>query len=347
LNLKLLVKYLAKECDRKEKQLVRDWLSRSDENQEKFKELQEIWESSKDFDSSVKAFDTNIEWAVLQNRIEDNETLNFSNKHVNRSSWLSLYNPLLPALSKVAALFVLAALVGLFLLDKFYVPDTTTPASVMNEISMERGRRGGMTLSDGTKVFLNSDSKIIIPTVFETGVREVFLEGEAYFDVAKNPNKPFVIKTNGATIEVLGTSFAVKNYHGDSIVQTVVEEGTVAFRTDNDKPMKSVILNAGNVGILNLENNSIATEYVTDLGFYLDWKDGYLKFKDEPMKDVAKKLERKYDIEVVFLEKEISSMNLTAELRSRSLERVLKTISMSLRIEYSLEKDRVSFDLPD
>tara|TARA_R100001224_G_scaffold113683_1_gene100079 strand:- start:4559 stop:5206 length:648 start_codon:yes stop_codon:yes gene_type:complete len=212
---------------------------------------------------------------------------------------------------------------------------------------MDKGYRGGVTLSDGTKVYINSDSKIIIPKVFKSNKREVFLEGEAFFEVAKNPNKPFLIRTKGAIVEVLGTSFAVRNYPGDNIIQTVVSEGTVSFSSDNKSINNGVILTAGNLGRLNLDNNEIKTEHVSDIDFYLSWKDGYLTFQNEKMKEVAKQLERKYDIEVVFDSKEIADMKLTAELRSRSLVRVLETISMSLKIDYTLLHDRVSFELPD
>tara|TARA_R110002124_G_scaffold123906_3_gene282818 strand:+ start:4638 stop:5699 length:1062 start_codon:yes stop_codon:yes gene_type:complete len=346
LETNLLAKFLAEECDSKEKQLVHVWLSKSLKNKEIMKEFEKIWEASKHSDSSEDSFDTNIEWVVLQHRIED-ETLNFNTKHVNRSSWLSLYNPLLPTLTKLVALFLIAALVGLFFIDRFYVPPVESNEPILNEISMEKGHRGGVTLSDGTKVYINSDSKIIIPNVFKSDKREVYLEGEAYFDVAKNPNKPFLIRTKGAVVEVLGTSFAVRNYPGDNVIQTVVNEGTVSFRSDDTRDSNSVILTAGNLGRLNLENNQIKTEHIDDINFYLSWKDGYLKFKNESMKEVAKQLERKYDIEVVFDSKEIAEMNLTAELRSRSLARVLKTISMSLKIDYTLLKDRVSFELSD
>jgi len=287
-----------------------------------------------------------LEWVVLQHRIED-ETLNFNKKSVNRSTWLSLYNPILPTLSKVAALFLVAAVVGLFFIDRFYVEEVQPVEPAFNEISMDKGYRGGVTLSDGTKVYINSDSKIIIPKVFKSNKREVFLEGEAFFEVAKNPNKPFLIRTKGAIVEVLGTSFAVRNYPGDNIIQTVVSEGTVSFSSDNKSINNGVILTAGNLGRLNLDNNEIKTEHVSDIDFYLSWKDGYLTFQNEKMKEVAKQLERKYDIEVVFDSKEIADMKLTAELRSRSLVRVLETISMSLKIDYTLLHDRVSFELPD
>ncbi|MEP1151688.1 MAG: FecR domain-containing protein [Balneola sp.] len=346
LDTKLLAKFLAEECDAAEKQLVLEWLSKDSSNKEDMKEFEKIWEASKHSDSLEDSFDTNIEWVVLQNRIED-DSVAFTNKPVNSSSWLSLYNPLLPTLTRVAALFLISALIGVFFFDRFYVPPSDSPEPILNEISMEKGHRGGVTLSDGTKVYINSDSKIIIPNIFKDNVREVHLEGEAYFDVAKNPNKPFLIRTNGAVIEVLGTSFTIRNYPGDGVVQTVVEEGTVSFRPDTKKGEDGVILTAGNLGRLNLGSNIINTEQIEDIGFYLSWKDGYLKFKDESMKEVAKQLERKYDLEVVFDSKEIADMNLTAELRSRSLVRVLETISVSLKIDYTFVQDRVTFELPN
>ncbi|HBZ38359.1 MAG TPA: hypothetical protein DF712_05750 [Balneola sp.] len=346
LNTTLLAKFLAEECDNSEKQLVSEWLSKSSKNRETMKEFEKLWEASGHSDFSEDVFDSNLEWVVLQHRIED-ETLNFNKKSVNRSTWLSLYNPILPTLSKVAALFLVAAVVGLFFIDRFYVEEVQPVEPAFNEISMDKGYRGGVTLSDGTKVYINSDSKIIIPKVFKSNKREVFLEGEAFFEVAKNPNKPFLIRTKGAIVEVLGTSFAVRNYPGDNIIQTVVSEGTVSFSSDNKSINNGVILTAGNLGRLNLDNNEIKTEHVSDIDFYLSWKDGYLTFQNEKMKEVAKQLERKYDIEVVFDSKEIADMKLTAELRSRSLVRVLETISMSLKIDYTLLHDRVSFELPD
>lgn len=346
LNTTLLAKFLAEECDNSEKQLVSEWLSKSSKNRETMKEFEKLWEASGHSDFSEDVFDSNLEWVVLQHRIED-ETLNFNKKSVNRSTWLSLYNPILPTLSKVAALFIVAAVVGLFFIDRFYVEEVQPVEPAFNEISMDKGYRGGVTLSDGTKVYINSDSKIIIPKVFKSNKREVFLEGEAFFEVAKNPNKPFLIRTKGAIVEVLGTSFAVRNYPGDNIIQTVVSEGTVSFSSDNKSINNGVILTAGNLGRLNLDNNEIKTEHVSDIDFYLSWKDGYLTFQNEKMKEVAKQLERKYDIEVVFDSKEIADMKLTAELRSRSLVRVLETISMSLKIDYTLLHDRVSFELPD
>ncbi len=344
MDIKLLIKYLDEDCSADERKSVTIWLQESESNQRNFDDLRKLWKATSQLDLLDESYDTDVEWIVLQQRIED-ESRERQVRSVNRSSWLSLYNPVLPTLSKIAAVFLIVALTTVFIFDRYYIPVEEVSQTVLKEISMDKGHRGKVTLSDGTKVYINSDSRITIPNRFKANIREVYLEGEAYFDVTEDPNKPFIISTKGAKVEVLGTSFSVKNYPDDTIIQTVVEEGTVSFSSADNGHMNEVILTAGNLGRLNTEDNVMQKAYVGDVQSYLSWMSGYLTFKDESMKDVAKQLERKYDIEVVFDSKEISEMNLTAELRSRSLERVIKTISMSLKIDYTIEQGRVSFSL--
>lgn len=345
LNTELLTKFLAGKAKKHEKAMVQEWLEEDPLNKVELEEYRLIWESSEQ--GSFKNIGVpEVDWAVLQNRLED-DSLSLVTKSVNRSSWLSLYNPLIPTLLQVAALFLIAAFIGVLAVDRFYVEPVEIVEPIYNEITMDYGHRGGVTLSDGTKVFINSGSRILIPNKFKDNVREVILEGEAYFDVVKNPNKPFIIKTNGSVVEVLGTSFTVRSYPGDQHVQTVVEEGTVSFRANGDNNKQGVILSAGHLGVLNLTDNTMQKKTGVDVSFYLSWKDGYLKFNDESMIEVAKQLERKYDLNVVFEDKSIRNLNLTAELKSRSLKYVLQTIATSLDIDYTFELGKVTFKEKD
>lgn len=345
LEAELLAKFLEGKASEQEYKNVQEWLDEDISNVEVLAEYRALWEASAKVEFKNSGI-PEVDWAVLQNRLED-DSLTLAKRPVNRSSWLSLYNPLVPTLLQVAALFLIAAFIGVLAIDRFYVEPVEIVEPIYNEISMEKGHRGGVTLSDGTKVYINSGSKISLPNKFKDNIREVFLEGEAYFDVAKNPNKPFIIRTNGAVVEVLGTAFTIRNYPGDSQVQTVVEEGTVSFRPESDKNKQGVILSAGNLGLLNLSDNTIQKKTGVDVSFYLSWKDGYLKFKDESMIEVAKQLERKYDLEVVFEDKAIRNLNLTAELKSRSLKHVLQTIATSLEIDYEFVLGRVTFKHKD
>ncbi len=343
MDIKLVAKYLAKECTNEEKATLEAWLSENSDNAARMKEIERIWEASGKENQLDNIFNTELDWAVLQSRIED-EYLAPNSRNGARGGMFSLNSSWSVAI-RVAAIFLLAALVGTYTYKSFYVQEPAALEIAFREISMAKGQRGGVTLSDGTKVYLNSDSKIVLPSVFEKDLREVYLEGEAYFDVAKNPNRPFIIKTNGAIVQVLGTSLSVRNYLGDKTVQTVVEEGVVSFRAEDEALSEGVILTAGKLGRLNLEDKVIVKEQVEDLELYLSWKEGYLKFNDASMKEVAQQLERKYDIEVNFVSKDIAELHLTAELKSRSINNVLQTIATSLGLQYKLNQDRVDFSL--
>lgn len=342
MDIELLSKYLTGECSKAEKLSVDRWLSESVKNQDYLNSLNELWElSSKNYPPNT-LFNTEVDWAVLKNRMDDEGIIENIKTTASRSKF-SL-NSTWSVVIRVAAIFLLAGLFGLYTFKSIYVPVKEVQSTALKEISMSKGKRGGVTLSDGTKVYLNADSRISIPPVFSEDSREVYLEGEAYFDVAKNPNKPFIINTNGAIIQVLGTSFVVKNYSDDKTVQTVVESGVVSFRRSNSKANDGVILTKGKLARLDLSNSRMITENVDNIDFYLSWKRGELKFDYTAMSEVAKQLERRYDITVVFDSDSIKNMHLTAELRSKSMDNVIRTIATSLGLKYKISKDKVTFN---
>jgi ferric-dicitrate binding protein FerR (iron transport regulator) len=192
-------------------------------------------------------------------------------------------------------------------------------------------------------VSLNSESSITLPDRFKSDVREVYLNGEAFFEVAKNEEKPFKIYVNGTVIEVLGTSFAVRAFPDDESVRTTVVEGLVSFRSQDEDISEGVLLSAGDLGEFNLKRKKISKEFIENLDPYISWKEGYLTFEQASMTEVRKQLERKYDIEVVFEDSNIELLELTAELKSRSLRNVLETISLSLGLEFELDQEIVRF----
>lgn len=342
LDIKLLTNYIAGEETPEEVQSIQSWLKESPTHQVMLHKLEKIWNLASEEDSGYRMFNTNQDWAVLQSRIEDDSWIADNRAHT-RGSIFGL-NTTWSIAARVAAIFLLAGLFGLYTYKMFYTPMPENPATPLKEITMDPGLRGGVTLSDGTKVYLNSHSKITLPSAFSADAREVTLEGEAYFDVAKNPNKPFIIKTKGAIVQVLGTSFVIRSYEGDQSVQTVVKEGVVSFRPSNMPINEGVILTKGKLARLNLKNNMMETEQVDDLDIYLSWKDGYLKFSNASMKEVAKQLQRKYAIKVEFGSKGIEDLHLTAELKSRSMKNVIQTISTSLDLRYQIDENKITFN---
>lgn len=342
MNIELLTKYLAGESSQEEARRVEDWAAAHPQNNAKLQELTEVWNLSAKTSLPAHLFNADVDWAVLQNRIEDDyhHTKARSGKRGSVFGMKTVWS----AVVRVAAIFVLAGLAGLYIYKANYVPkNEDVAAQTMKEIVMPKGKRGGVTLSDGTRVFLNADSKLLLPEVFSENMRKVELEGEAYFDVTKNPNKPFIIKTKGAVVQVLGTSFVIRSYEEDKAVQTVVEHGVVSLRAEDEPVEEGVILTQGKLGRLNLKNNRLITQEVESLKEYIGWKDGFLVFNDAAMKEVAKSLERKYDVQVTFESNEIKELRLTADFKTKAMDYVLKTISASLDIEYKVQEKRITF----
>ena len=183
-------------------------------------------------------------------------------------------------------------------------------ANNYNELIVPKGGEFTLTLSDGTKVWLNSQSKIRYPVIFNDITREVYLEGEAYFEVAKDPQHPFHVNArNGVNIEVLGTSFNVRSYTDENAIETVLEEGSVRMSQGKD----AVILSPGNKAVY-LPNEPIQLTTVnTEL--YTAWRHGQYIFMEESVENILKQLSRWYDIEVFYSNEAAKSVVFSGDVR--------------------------------
>ncbi|NGP89812.1 FecR family protein [Fodinibius halophilus] len=343
---RLLARYLADECTAEETQKVEQGVAKDVENAQKLKQFKRIWDISEEDHSSMHGvFDTGEQWQQLQSRLEKEGELNRESK---RDSFAAKYrsasvHSMTQKLIRVAAIFLIAGLIGVFAYQNWYEPKPEVSETVLREVSTANAQRVNLRLADGTEVMLNADSDIKFPNQFDEDIREVYLMGEAYFDVATNSKRPFVIHSRGAVVRVLGTAFTVRSYEEDRQVQIVVEEGKVSVEDSSAESANKALLTANEMGSYSLNSNEITTSKVDDIQLYLSWKKGYLKFRDKPMKEVALALERRYGVEVSFQSSEIRDKQLTAFLKSRSIKNVLNVIAMSLDVEYELTENRVIF----
>ena len=176
--------------------------------------------------------------------------------------------------------------------------DTETPLEklVYNTITIPYGKRFELELSDGTIVHLNSGTTLKYPVRFIAGEnRQVFLDGEAFFDVTKDKKHPFIVNADNLNIRVLGTHFNVSSYPEDHLTDVVLVEGSVGLYTANEKfdANKNTILKPGYKGSFNRKDNHIETKpVITDV--YTSWMEGRLTFKNMSFNDITKKLERHY-----------------------------------------------------
>lgn len=216
---------------------------------------------------------------------------------------------------------------------------------VLNQIIVPYGRRHSITLSDGTKVFLNSGSKLIFPANFTGNKREVFLSGEGFFDVAKDKDRPFVLNTNSIDVKVLGTQFNVAAYEDEELITTVLLEGSVEVARKNKLFNNSKFnLTPGQGCFYHKSSNetSISEVDVTD---YVGWKDGWIKFKDQPLINVVKRIEKYYNKTIIIEDPKLVNTIISGKLvLSDQFEVALAYITKTIKA-HAEQKDENSYIL--
>jgi ferric-dicitrate binding protein FerR (iron transport regulator) len=199
--------------------------------------------------------------------------------------------------------------------------------------------RGGeffLTLPDGTRVWLNSESTIVYPNRFDAGERRIRMEGEAYFDVVKNGEQPFVVEAGGARIDVTGTRFNVAAY-GD-MVETTLAEGGVRMTAGGSvvelRPDMQAVYVAG--------GDAIAVRSV-DAAAYGAWKEGLLEFRDLPLSEITARLGRWYDVDFSFERSEVADMRFTGAFkREDSIVSILDVIKNTKSVGYSIDGNTIT-----
>lgn len=214
---------------------------------------------------------------------------------------------------------------------------TSAGRGAWNTISTPRGGQYQVKLPDGSRAWLNAASELRFPAVFTGSRREVELSGEAYFEIAHNRNKPFRVKVNGLTVEVLGTHFNVKAYDDEQIVQTTLIEGSVKVTT----PSAEEVLLPGRQASMDkvgsrLQIRAVNTEDV------LAWKNGLFRFSDESIEAVMKKIGRWYDIQVDYGSGRPETLFTGMISRKVPLSQVLEMLEMTGGARFRLEGKTVT-----
>ncbi len=164
-----------------------------------------------------------------------------------------------------------------------------------NQVIVPLGRRSNVLLSDGTRVWLNSGSRIVYPPVFKGKSREVFLEGEAFFEVSSNSN-PFIVRTDVCRVKVLGTKFLVQSFATENVFNTVLFEGKVSLATNSKMFSKEVELSPNQLAELSNSKDNFKISEVENVENYITWIYGYIDFQNEDIVSLANRISRYYNI---------------------------------------------------
>jgi ferric-dicitrate binding protein FerR (iron transport regulator) len=193
------------------------------------------------------------------------------------------------------------------------------------EKSNSKGVKSIIELSDGSKIWLNADSRIEYPDVFAGTTREVHLHGEAFFEVAKNPAKPFIIHLDKGTIRVLGTSFNVRAYDDEAVVETSVRTGKVAFipkYKSAKKKADTVFITPDNKVRFSYRQEQVVLEPTVSKDDKA-WTEGTLIFKDNSFEEIAAALERSFGKQVVFVSEKVKAYRFRGSFNNDSLDNIM------------------------
>lgn len=211
--------------------------------------------------------------------------------------------------------------------------ESNTNTVLNNHLVIPKGRTYQLHLEDGSRIWLNSESELIYPEQFIGDRREVTLIGEAFFEVAKNAEKPFLVKTKEIEITVLGTSFNVSCYGMDNTVSTTLVNGSVSIHTENGE---NQTITPSEQFTYNKKSHQTTLQAVnTEL--YTSWINGKYIFKNETLAEIISKLQRWYDIEPLYQEEELKNKRFSITIdRESTLDQILEVISFTSDVK--LEK---------
>lgn len=213
-------------------------------------------------------------------------------------------------------------------LNALYV-ETKTPLAIQSSI----------TLSDGTIVILNAGTRLVYPTTFTSKTREVTIEGEAFFEVAKDSEHPFIVNTGDLRVCVLGTKFNVKAYENENQVDVTLEEGSVEVGLNSLQKQHQLVPGEQ---IRFDKSTEKFTKRQVNLSYYTSWKEGKFFFNKESFDDISKQLERHFNVDIHIASEKLKHIVYTGDfVRNENLEQILRIMTADKRSKYTIEGNQV------
>lgn len=320
----LISKYFNSECTQEEIQTVLDWCNDSEENKKEFIQLKKIWVlSNKSYDDKISSSASSV-WNNILNNIS-----NKSRKIYTKRS-LIYY----ASISAVAAILLMLVL-------NVFVENSFKDRNIQyTDIYMPRGEKGQISLPDGTKVWLNADSKLTFANDFNAKNRTVFLDGEAYFDVVKDDKHEFIVKTGLIDVKVHGTAFNVAAYSESEGIDVFLQRGSVSIhKSSTEEQLASLVPNQH----ISINKDS----FITDIRSFEDnseiaWTFDELIFEHTPLKEVLAKMGNWYGVNIaVATLPSNQELKYRFKIKSESLTEILELINKMTPIEYKIDGKEV------
>ena len=311
LNEDIIIRYLENRCSEEDFVLINEWMKESDENAGELFRMEEIYQLGK-FPFEEENLVAKAERRLGRRLEQENQ---------KRQEVFKLKSVLRYA-AAIVGVIVLAAGLAYWFRNK---------AEELVVASAAHGQVREMLLPDGTKVWLNQSSVLKYPRAFEGKERHVYLDGEAYFEVAKDEGKPFHVLANGVDIKVLGTSFNVMAYRGHTI--TTLVEGKVCLTYKDE----SVLIVPDRQAEVIAETGKILMREVYARNFTL-WKDGVFYFENAALETIAERLSQWYDVNIIFNDEALKKLRYSVEMkRYNNIQDLLTKIEKTQKVKFLIQ----------
>lgn len=369
----LLLKCLRAEASDYEQVRAWNWIHENESNRAYYHSLKEAWIANA-INKPTESVNIEESWRKVEQKIKISNSKPFTQFQYSKKgrisklslSWQGL------AAAVIGALLIGGASTIVFFNNQVGLFSNYEQYSI---IESPRGSKTLVTLSDGSKVWLNAESRLRFNRTFNKNNRDVYLEGEGYFVVSKNENLNFRVHTSDIIIKAIGTEFNVKAYPEEGRIETTLVEGSVSIsRNEPQRNAQTIVLKPNQKASFLVSNpqpaidasnmdrkdnqlldsydvaqfakaapqparlvieNNINTEVITS------WKEKRWVFERERMISLVAKLERQYDIDFIFLDPELKDFHLTGTLEEESLEQVLKALQLTLPIDFRVDHNHV------
>jgi len=313
-----------------EEKALNEWINSSTTNKRVYFQIKELWYHKQDQTNNSQAI---AAYDKLINRIKFAEVIKTQSR-VQRIS------------TQVNQFVKYAAIIFFFLsfsfLSYYYISEENSKNEFCT-ISVPKGNKSEIVLPDGSKIWLNNNSRLTYPKKFNKSERNVELIGEGYFEVQRNTKIPFIVKTSDVSIKVLGTKFNISAYPNDKFIETTLISGKVTVQSNEDPEVVST-LNPGESMSFDKISNHTAIAHV-DTKFYTYWMKGEFVFKDEKFETLAKRIERIYNVEIIFEDQTLKEKTYTGDFRvDDNIYSILEIFkrSTSVPIEYITDRNKIT-----
>lgn len=332
---------------------VSQWIQADDDNRAFYELFKKAWSDPQDLSELAKENKEN-DWKQISTVINNSDQISASGRTLlfHSRSWLRIAGVIL---------LLIATALGYFAGRNHTRQSLSIGGTSYHEIIVPAGEKSNLTLSDGTRIWINAGSKIKFPNQFNNESRDIWLDGEAYFEVTRDKIRPFLVHTSDLDVRVHGTKFNLKAYDSEDIIEATLVEGLVSLETRNILGTKKekVFLKPNHKAIYVKKKNAVASsEVMREITVplmpkkiiitnpivvepSLSWREGKLVFMDESFENICINLERRYGVTIKIENDRIKKVRYTGVLKNISIEQALKAIQLTADFDFSINDHMV------